>query len=118
MRYTGTYSNRQQAQRQVALKVIITAASKISNPYAMERLAKTAVQIQHIDSGTASRAEQLRDIINALTVDHKDVEELEDMKQLVCYVSSRKARQAQRAKRQAERSREFIQAAARAAQTA
>lgn len=96
MRYTGEYSKRQQAQRQAALKVIITAASKISNPYAMERLAKTAVQIQHIDSDKASRAEQLRDTINVWTVYHNDIKELELMKGLVIEVATMKARKARR----------------------
>lgn len=125
MRYTGTYSNRQQAQRQEAIKRLMRAITSITNEYTMERLVKIAIQMGHIDSGKASRAETLRDIISVWTMYHDDLDELEDMEKWVCYMATRKARQAERAEQQAKRAREFAdkaeryaQAAARAAQTA
>lgn len=118
MKYAGTYTARVQAQRQAALKRIIRAASLINNVCAMERLAKTAIQIMHTDSGKESRAEHLRDIINIWTIYHDDLEELEDMQKWVCYIAARKVRQAEYKKRQAQRTKEFLQKAAAAAQTA
>ena len=118
MRYTGTYTARVQAQRQAALKRIIRAASLINNVFAMERLAKTAIQIMHIDSGKASRAETLRDIISVWTMYHDDLDELENMQKWVCYIAARKVRRAEYEKRQAQREKEFLQKAAAAAQTA
>ena len=118
MRYTGTYSKRQQAQRQEAIKHLMRAITSITNEYTMERLVKIAIQMGHIDSGKASKAETLRDIISVWTMYHDDLDELEDMEKWVCYIATRKARRARRAKEQAKRAREFAQAAARAAQTA
>lgn len=125
MRYTGTYSNRQQAQRQAAIKHLMRAITSITSACSMERLVKIAIQMGHKDSGNASRAETLRDIISVWTMYHDDLEELEDMQKMVCLIATRKARQAERAEQQAKRAREFAdkaeryaQAAARAAQTA
>lgn len=118
MRYTGTYSNRQQAQRQAAIKHLMRAITSITSAYNMERLVKIAIQIGHRDSGNASKAETLRDIISVWTMYHDDLEELEDMQKMVCHIAARKARQAEKAEQQAKRAREVAQAAARAAQTA
>ena len=118
MRYTGTYSNRQQAQRQAAIKHLMRAITSITSACNMERLVKIAVQMGHRDSGKASRAETLRDIISVWTMYHDDLEELEDMQKWELYIATRKARQAERAEQQAKRAKEFAQSAARAAQTA
>ena len=60
----------------------------------MERLVKIAIQMGHRDSGNASKAETLRDIISVWTMYHDDLEELEDMQKMVCHIAARKARQA------------------------
>ena len=67
----------------------------------MERLARIALQIQRVDSGKASEAEQIRDIISVWTVYHDDIEELKLMKGLVIEVATMKSRKAQRAARSA-----------------
>ena len=117
MKYTGTYTNRERAQRQAAFKQLVRAAAAITSVCNMERLVKIAVQMGHRDSGKASRAETLRDIISVWTMYHDDLDELEDMQKWVCYIGTRKARQAERAKQQAKRAKEFAHAAAKAAQT-
>lgn len=109
MRYTGTYSNRQQAQRQAAIKHLMRAITSITSVCNMERLVKIAIQMGHRDSGKASRAEMLRDIISVCTMYHDDLDELEEMQELVCLIATRKARQAQRAKKQAKQNQEFLQ---------
>ena len=109
MRYTGTYSNRQQAQRQAAIKHLMRAITSITSVCNMERLVKIAIQMGHRDSGKASRAEMLRDIISVYTMYHDDLDELEEMQELVCLIATRKARQAQRAKKQAKQNQEFLQ---------
>ena len=97
MRYTGTYTNRKQVQRRVTLSRIIRTAAKITSADTMNRLLLITRQMQHIDSGNASRAERLRDTINAWTVYHDGTEELKEMLDLICLVATRKARHAQRA---------------------
>lgn len=97
MRYTGTYAQREQAQRKAAIRHLIRAIPSITSACKMERLAKIAIQMKNIDSGKESRAEKLRDIISVWTMYHDDLDELEDMQQWVCYIAARKARQAQRA---------------------
>ena len=117
MKYTGSYTKREQAQRQAAIKRLIRAITSITSACTMERLLKIAIQMGHRDSGKASRAETLRDIISVWTMYHDDLDELEDMQKWVCYIGTRKARQAERAKQQAKRAKEFAHAAAKAAQT-
>ena len=97
MKYTGTYTQRQQAQRTAALKRIIRTAAQIGSAVTLNRLLIVTRQMQHIDSGNASRAEQLRDAINVWTVYHNDIKELELMKGLVIEVVTMKARKAHKA---------------------
>lgn len=97
MKYTGTTANRTQAQRRAALRRIVRTAAKIESTDDMNRLLLITRQIQRIDSGKASQAEQLRDMINVWTVYHDDVEELKLMFGLVTQVATMKARKAQRA---------------------
>ncbi|MEE3499182.1 MAG: hypothetical protein VZS12_08655 [Ruminococcus bromii] len=95
MKYTGSYTKREQAQRQAAIKRLIRAITSITSACTMERLLKIAIQMGHRDSGKASRAETLRDIISVWTMYHDDLDELEDMQKWVCYIATRRARQAQ-----------------------
>lgn len=97
MRYIGAYTNRKQVQRRVTLSRIIRTAAKIESADVMKRLLLVTRQMQHIDNGNASRAERLRDTINAWTVCHDGTEELKEMLDLICLVATRKARHAQRA---------------------
>ena len=97
MKYTGTYTQRAQAQRRAALRRIVRTAAMIESADTMNRLLLITRQMQHIDSGIASEAERLRDMINVWTVYHDDVEELKLMFGLVTQVATMKARHAQRA---------------------
>ena len=97
MKYTGTTAKRTQVQRMAALRHIVRTAAKIESTDDMNRLLLITRQIQHRDSGIASQAEQLRDMINVWTVYHDDVEELNLMFGLVTQVATMKARKAQRA---------------------
>lgn len=97
MKYTGTYTQRQQAHRTAALKRIIRIAAQIGSAVTLNRLLIVTRQMLHIDSDKASRAEQLRDTINVWTVYHNDIKELELMKGLVIEVATMKARKAHRA---------------------
>ena len=97
MKYTGTYTQRAQAQRTAALRRIVRTAAKIESTDTMNRLLLITRQMQHIDSGKASQAERLRDMINVWTVYHDDIEELKLMFGLVTQVATMKARKAQRA---------------------
>lgn len=74
-------------------------------------------QLQHIDSGRASQAEEVRHSIHVWTTYHEDLEELKLMRGLVFEVATMKARKAERAKKQAKRTAEFLQRATAAAQT-
>ena len=76
MKYTGTTAKRTQVQRMAALRHIVRTAAKIESTDDMNRLLLITRQIQHRDSGIASQAEQLRDMINVWTVYHDDIEEL------------------------------------------
>lgn len=97
MKYTGTTAKRAQAQRTAALRRIVRTAAKIESADDMNRLLLITRQMQHRDSGIASQAERLRDMINVWTVYHDDVEELKLMFGLVTQVATMKARKAQRA---------------------
>lgn len=99
MRYTGNTANRTQVQCTAALRRIVRTAAQIGSADTMNRLLLITRQMQHIDSGNASRAERLRDTINAWTVYHDGTEELKEMLDLICLVATRKARHAQRAAR-------------------
>ncbi len=96
MNYTGARSQREQAHRQRLINSITRTAAEITGTDKLERLLLITQQIQHIDLGTATRAEQLRDVINIFTIYHNDVDELKDMQEMVCFIAMRKARQAQR----------------------
>lgn len=98
MKYTGTTANRTQAQRRAALRRIVRTAAKIKSTDDMNRLLLITRQMQHIDSGIASQAERLRDMINVWTVYHDDIEELKLMFGLVNQVATMKARHARAAK--------------------
>ena len=97
MKYTGTTANRTQVQRTAALRRIVRTAAKLESADTMNRLLLITRQMQHIDSGIASQAERLRDMINVWTVYHDDIEELKLMFGLVTQVATMKARHAQRA---------------------
>ena len=97
MKYTGTTAKRTQAQRTAALRRIVRTAAKLESADTMNRLLLITRQMQRIDSGKASQAERLRDMINVWTVYHDDVEELKLMFGLVTQVATMKARKAQRA---------------------
>lgn len=97
MNYKGTRSQREQAHRQMLINRITQTAAEITGTDKLERLLLITQQIQHIDFGTATRAEQLRDIISVWTIYHEDLNELKDMQEMVCFIAMRKARQAQRA---------------------
>lgn len=101
MKYTGPYKQREQAQRKVTLSRIIRIAARIESTDTLTRLLLVTQQIQHTDSGRATKAEKIRDIINIWTVYHDDIEELELMKGLVIEVATMKARKAQRVVRTA-----------------
>lgn len=118
VRYIGTYTQREQAQRQAAYSRLDRYIRAVRNVEYLGMLISYCTQLQHIESKNASRAEQLRHDISVWTMYHDDIEELKDMFDLVVMVATRKARQAQRAEQQAKRAREFAQAAAKAAQTA
>lgn len=97
MKYTGTYTQREQAQRKAALRRIVRTAAQIGSADDMNRLLIVTRQMQHRDSGKASEAELLRDMINVRTVYHDDIEELKLMFGLVNQVATMKARHAQEA---------------------
>ena len=97
MKYTGTYTQRAQAQRTAALRRIVRTAAKIESAYRLTLIQELCSQMHHIDSGKASQAERLKDMINVWTVYHDDVEELKLMFGLVTQVATMKARKAQRA---------------------
>ena len=97
MKYTGTTAKRAQAQRTAALRRIVRTAAMIESADTMNRLLLITRQMQRIDSGKASQAERLRDMINVWTVYHDDLKELELMLGLVTQVATMKARHAQRA---------------------
>ena len=97
MKYTGTYTNRERAQCNAAFKHLVRAAAAITSACSMERLVKIAIQMGHRDSGNASKAETLRDIISVWTMYHDDIKELELMKGLVIEVATMKARKAHKA---------------------
>ena len=97
MRYIGTTANRTQVQCTAALRHIVRTAAQIGSADTMNRLLLITRQMQHIDSGNASRAEQLRDWINVWTVYHDDIGELQRMFDMVFYISRTKQRQAERA---------------------
>ena len=98
MKYTGTTAKRAQAQRRAALRRIVRTAAMIESADTMNRLLLITRQMQHRDSGIASEAERLRDMINVWTVYHDDIEELKLMFGLVTQVATMKARHARSAK--------------------
>ena len=100
MNYTGARSQREQAHRQRLINSITRTAAEITGTDKLERLLLITQQIQHIDLGTATRAEQLRDIISIWTIYHDDLNELKDMQEMICIIATRKARQVERAKQQ------------------
>ena len=115
MKYTGTTAKRAQAQRTAALRRIVRTAAMIESADTMNRLLLITRQMQHIDSGKASQAEQLKNDILLWVRSTKDIKELELMKGLVIEVATMKARKAQRAARWAKREQELLQSTAQAA---
>ena len=102
MTYTGIYCRRMQAQHNVALNRITKCIHSIADTRYVMSLLAYCTQLQHIDSGKASRAEKLRHEINTWITYHENVKELELMKGLVIEVATMKARKAQRAARAAK----------------
>ena len=96
MKYTGTYTNRKQVQRRAAISHITGTAEKIESAQTLILIQELCGQLHRIDSGNASRAEQLRQDILLLVIYHRDIKELELMKGLVIEVATLKARQARR----------------------
>lgn len=115
MRYTGTMTQREQAQRRAAIKQITKTAAKIESAYTLTQIQDICSQLQHIESGNASTAEQLKNDILLWVRSTKDIKELELMKGLVIEVATMKARKAQRAARWAKREQELLQSTAQAA---
>ena len=114
MRYTGTITQREQAQRTAALRRIVRTAAKIESAYRLTLIQELCSQMHHIDSGKASQAEQLKNDILLWVRSTKDIKELELMKGLVIEVATMKARKAQRAARWAKREQELLQSTAQA----
>lgn len=115
MRYIGTYTQREQAQRKAALTQITKSAAKIRSSGKVTLIQELCSQLQHIDSGRASQAEQLKNDIILWVHATSDIKELELMKGLVIEVATMKARKAQRAARWAKREQELLQSTAQAA---
>lgn len=92
MRYTGSYTQREQAQRNAALAQITIAAAKIRSSGKVTLIQELCAQLQHIDSGRASRAEQLKNDIILWVHATSDIKELELIKLLVTEIVAMKAR--------------------------
>lgn len=114
MRYTGTYTARAQAQSKAILRQTVKRAQGITNPEYMKMLFDFCTQLQHIDTGRASQAEEIRNSIHIWTAYHKDLEELKLMRGLIFEVATMKARKAERAARWAKKEQEYLQKAAQA----
>lgn len=115
MRYTGTYTQREQAQRKAALKHITETAAKIKSAGKVTLIQELCSQLHHIDSGNANQAERLKNDILLWVLCTKDIKELELMKGLIIEVATMKARKAQREARWAKREQELLQSTAQAA---
>ena len=97
MKFTGTTAQREQAQRRAAISHITGTAAKIESAQTLILIQELCSQLHRIDSGNASRAEQLRRDILLWVIYHRDIKELELMKGLVIEVATLKARKARRA---------------------
>ena len=103
MKFTGSYTQRERAERKAALNRIIKTASKIDNAVDMQHLSLIVQQIQHKSSRTENRAELFRNFIFSYALYTDDIVELERMYNMVVYVSATQQRQAERAAKQAKK---------------
>lgn len=102
MKYTGSYTQRERAERKAALNRIVKTASKIDNAADMQHLLLVVQQIQHKSSGKYNRAEFWRNWIFSFALYTDDINELERMYNMVVYISRTKQRQAERAAKQSK----------------
>ena len=103
LRYTGTYTARAQAHSKAILRHTIKRAQGSTNPDYMKMVFDFCAQLQAVDSGRASRAQQLKHDIHIWADYHDDLKELELMRGLVIEAATIKQR---RAAREARRERE------------